>query len=346
MGGGATRRRGDAGAHDGALPLLKKRFIFSAVSRVSTARRKLAAGIGENADDGSTAGEPAAAVRRAPIGSSEARIALFAVASLLGHAGLSLAMPSDWEVPPPPPTPDEISFMVMPPEPEPEPVVEVEPEPVEEPEPIVDEPAPIEDPEPVVEEPEPIVDEPEPVVEEPVDEPPTEEPPAEERSAEEPGDPDAPEDASDPAGDPQGSVSTSTEGGLAVARPAGSGRDGAARGTRRAGEGGGAEPAPAVDRRALIRAYMVRVQRALGAPRYTRSLLRAGLAGSVLVALRIDPAGHVLGVRVHRSSGEPLLDEAALAHARATAEVPAPPEALRWTTREVVLPVRYVLRQR
>ncbi|HJL32752.1 MAG TPA: TonB family protein, partial [Polyangiaceae bacterium LLY-WYZ-15_(1-7)] len=159
-------------------------------------------------------------------------------------------------------------------------------------------------------------------------------------------DPDAPEDASDPAGDPQGSVSTSTEGGLAVARPAGSGRDGAARGTRRAGEGGGAEPAPAVDRRALIRAYMVRVQRALGAPRYTRSLLRAGLAGSVLVALRIDPAGHVLGVRVHRSSGEPLLDEAALAHARATAEVPAPPEALRWTTREVVLPVRYVLRQR
>ena len=109
------------------------------------------------------------------------------------------------------------------------------------------------------------------------------------------------------------------------------------------GDGAGDVDAPVVDRRALARAWVRRINRSLGRPSYPRSLVRARLEGSVAVALRIDPAGNVVEVRVRRSSGNELVDAAALEHARTLAQVEPPPEALNWRTREITLPITYRL---
>lgn len=249
------------------------------------------------------------------------RIALFVVASLLGHTALTTILPHYVPTVSPPPN-EPVAFTLVP---------------------LNDEPAP----DPVVEE-EPPPDLPEPprrvvrVAREAPSEP--QEVSTDQTADETPevaGDTNANDEASDAAGDAQGTVNAVSEGGLNVGRPAGAGNDGAAQGTQRRGD-----PAPAIDRRALIQRYLREVQRSLGAPTETRALQRAGLEGVVMVALRVDPAGHVLGVRVRRSSGLELLDEAALAHVRQHAEVPAPPEALDWVTREITLPVRYQTRRR
>ena len=95
------------------------------------------------------------------------------------------------------------------------------------------------------------------------------------------------------------------------------------------------------ERRASIRNYLRRVGQALGAPRPTRALRRARLEGVVMVALRIDPQGRILGVRIRQSSDIEVLDNATLAHIQQIARVPPPPTELNWITREITLPIRY-----
>lgn len=268
--------------------------------------------------------------------SSLLRIVAFVTASVLGHVVIAAAMPND--VPPPsfptPPSDQAVFFDV--PEPEPEPAVE---------EPPVEEP-PVEEPLELPEEPPPVrtarvVDEPE----EAPEPPPTasEEAPTDEPSG---GDTEATDEASAETGDLQGTV-VSTEGGLAVDRRAGSGQDGAARGTVRRGSGSPEPtPEPTIDRRALTQGWMIEVHRAIGRASYTRSLLRAQLEGRVVVALLVDAEGRVHGVRVARSSGEPMLDEAALEQLSQHRQVPPPPSALAWQPREIQLPIVFELRDR
>lgn len=267
--------------------------------------------------------------------SSLLRIAAFVTASVLGHVVIAGAMPDDLPPPsfPTPPSDQAVFFDV--PEPEPEPVVEEVEPPVEEP--------PLELPE----EPPPpmrtarVVDEPEEAPEPPPTaspEAPNDEPPG--------GDTEAADGASAETGDLQGTV-VHTEGGLAVDRRAGSGQDGAARGTVRRGSGSPEPtPAPTIDRRALTQGWMIEVHRAIGRASYTRSLLRAQLEGRVVVALLVDAEGRVHGVRVARSSGEPMLDEAALEQLSQHRQVPPPPSALSWQPREIQLPIVFELRDR
>lgn len=267
--------------------------------------------------------------------SSLLRIVAFVTASVLGHVVIAAAMPDDLPPPsfPTPPSDQAVFFDV--PEPEPEPVVEEVEPPVEEP--------PLELPE----EPPPpvrtarVVDEPEEAPEPPPTaspEAPNDEPPG--------GDTEATDGATAETGDLQGTV-VHTEGGLAVDRRAGSGQDGAARGTVRRGSGSPEPtPEPTIDRRALTQGWMIEVHRAIGRASYTRSLLRAQLEGRVVVALLVDAEGRVHGVRVARSSGEPMLDEAALEQLSQHRQVPPPPSALSWQPREIQLPIVFELRDR
>ncbi|MCB9616731.1 MAG: hypothetical protein H6722_30205 [Sandaracinus sp.] len=120
----------------------------------------------------------------------------------------------------------------------------------------------------------------------------------------------------------------STEGGLAVDRAAGRGQDGAAQGTLRRGSGSlERTPTPTIDRRALTQAWMIEVHRAIGRATYTRSLLRAELEGPRRGRLARRRRGPRPGVRVARSSGEPMLDEAALQQLSRHTQVPAPPRS-------------------
>ena len=136
------------------------------------------------------------------------------------------------------------------------------------------------------------------------------------------------------AGEEAAETVASSAGGLAVDRAAGAGNAGAAQGALR-------RRRPAVDRRALTRGWMREAQRALGRPATPRALQRTGLEGTPMVAFRVDEQGNILGVRLARSSGHELVDQAALMFARSRRQVPAPPDALSWVTREITLPIVY-----
>ncbi len=102
---------------------------------------------------------------------------------------------------------------------------------------------------------------------------------------------------------------------------------------------------PPVDVRAMTRSYLRKVQKAIGRPRnLPRSVRRASAHGALQLAIRIDPRGRVMGVRVKRSSGHSGLDHAALDFVRAIRKVPPAPPALRWATREITLPMVYARR--
>ncbi len=126
----------------------------------------------------------------------------------------------------------------------------------------------------------------------------------------------------------------------------GGGRGGSGVGPGGAGSAPGGQ-APAVDRRALALAWKARIERLVherASRNYPRSAARAGLGGTVLISITVDPRGHITRVAVDQSSGHAALDAAALASVEELADVPAPPEALAWQTRALRLPVEYALR--
>lgn len=140
----------------------------------------------------------------------------------------------------------------------------------------------------------------------------------------------------------------STEGGLAVRARAGEGGGIAPTRAGRAGDPQGLREAPVeVDLGRLRRAWMIHVQRRLmrlAAQDYPLAARRASMEGTVTLSLDIDPRGQIIGVRVARSSGHGVLDDAAVASADALGRVPAPPEALAWATRPVRFPISYRIR--
>ena len=75
-------------------------------------------------------------------------------------------------------------------------------------------------------------------------------------------------------------------------------------------------------------------------PRRARQLRQEGIA---VVSLVIDPFGNIAGVRVKRSSGHTLLDEAAVTGINAIGKVPAPPAAAQWKTAAFNVPIAFRL---
>ena len=229
---------------------------------------------------------------------------LFVIASVVVHVGLVAAAPSlplfAAELPE-----HELVYMDLAPE-----APEVEATPIPEEEPVVEEP------EPVPEAPAP-VEEPEPADETPIEEP------------SEASDTSLAETAQ--GGAEAAETVASSEGGLAVDRAAGSGREGAAHGATRTEP---LEPNPNA-----LRQWRLSAMRALGRPEPTLALRRTGQEGIAWVAFQIDEAGQVVAVRLYRSSGHELVDEAALAFARSRHALPRPPAP--WNLRWVRLPIRY-----
>ena len=63
-----------------------------------------------------------------------------------------------------------------------------------------------------------------------------------------------------------------------------------------------------------------------------------------LLRLRLDHQGHLLAVRLSRSSGHSMLDDAALSSVRGMSDLPAPPDSIPWDdSQELPLPVTYRL---
>lgn len=199
--------------------------------------------------------------------------------------------------------------------------------------PVAEPPAPVaKEPEPVVVPPKPQPAKPKPAVAAPKPEVAEASPPAVEQPVAEP----VAEASPAPL-----TIGTSTEGGLSVAAQVGAGS-----GPSAAGGKGTSAPAPVrtVDLGPIAKEWTRRVEAAIRAQAsrdYPRSALRAKLQGSVLLAVKVDTKGHLASVEVTRSSGHSLLDEAALAAAKALGDLPAPPEALHGYLRPIQIPINY-----
>ncbi len=135
-----------------------------------------------------------------------------------------------------------------------------------------------------------------------------------------------------------------------VASGSGSGPGGRVGGTGTsvgAGGGGGGEVAvdDAAARRRARLAYKRELERILRArSAYPRAALRDRLEGRVELGLRIGEGGEVLAVRVVRGSTYSLLDDAAIASARAD-RLPAPPPAAQLRpSDEITVALVYVVR--
>lgn len=72
---------------------------------------------------------------------------------------------------------------------------------------------------------------------------------------------------------------------------------------------------------------------------------REHLEGVVVVRMRLSRDGDILGVRLSRSSGHSVLDQAAVASVERIGSVPAPPSSIPWdASQELPLDVRYEIR--
>lgn len=78
------------------------------------------------------------------------------------------------------------------------------------------------------------------------------------------------------------------------------------------------------------------------APRYPEAARRRGVQGTAQIALRLAANGRVDDVRLHRSSGDDRLDDAALAGVRRW-RFDGPPAGTDWSERWFVVPVEFRL---
>jgi protein TonB len=78
------------------------------------------------------------------------------------------------------------------------------------------------------------------------------------------------------------------------------------------------------------------------APKYPEAARRRGAQGTAQVALRLAANGRVADVRLHRSSGDARLDEAALAGVRRW-RYDTPPASADWNERWFVVPIEFHL---
>lgn len=111
------------------------------------------------------------------------------------------------------------------------------------------------------------------------------------------------------------------------------------------------EPAPVrtgpsrAELRARVMGYIRGLSGSLaGRVGYPLAARREHLQGVVILRLRLAADGRVLGVRMSRSSGHEVLDQAALASVSSLGALPAPPEGVPWDEqRELPVPIRFQL---
>ena len=142
----------------------------------------------------------------------------------------------------------------------------------------------------------------------------------------------------------QSTTTQSTEGGLAVAAAVGTADSGGAtHGARLDGETGTNVAATIeLDPGPFRRRYVLSINRLIPKPDVPRSLQQEAIDAVTVIGLTLDPEGHVIRVRVARSSGSPRFDEAALSFYQSHQfALPAPPVESQWETREVPLPIRW-----
>jgi periplasmic protein TonB len=126
--------------------------------------------------------------------------------------------------------------------------------------------------------------------------------------------------------------------GLSAAAAAG------ASGARGAGDGALALAVPGGGGAEMYGPYLAALRRRLQeALEYPAAARRRGLSGTVDLEIALEPTGRVSEVLLVRSSSHAMLDEAALAAARALARVPFPPD-VRPRALRVRLPVVFELR--
>lgn len=224
-------------------------------------------------------------------------------------------------------TPAELAFQILEPEPQ-----RIEPAPAPEPEPeVVPEPAPAA----IVERPRPaarrVV---EPDVEPEVEPEPTEPPPPATTLTASAG---GSSDWAHPEGE-EGGVPGGVPGahGVAADGPVGSVAE--------------APPQPRGISRAELRRRLLGYMRGTlwgfvnGRIDYPLAARRSHIEGVVMLRIRLASDGRLLNVRLDRSSGHHMLDQAALASVQRLAEMPAPPDSIPWDAgQELPLPVTYQL---
>lgn len=117
---------------------------------------------------------------------------------------------------------------------------------------------------------------------------------------------------------------------------------GTAHGTGVSSSGRGTGVGIGSDLAGLARGYLGQLESYLGRNhQYPLAARRARLQGVVEVEITIQPTGQITSVRVVRSSGHDILDEAAISRLRTLRTVPPPPPALHWKARTIKYPVVY-----
>ena len=152
-------------------------------------------------------------------------------------------------------------------------------------------------------------------------------------------------------------TASDSEGGFAVDRGEEGGVPGGTPGGSGEGIGDGAgtasevavQPAPAptgpsrAELRRRVRTYIRGLSDSLaGRVGYPLAARRAHLEGVVVLRVRLAVDGTVLGVRLARSSGHSMLDDAALASLQGVDSLAAPPDGVPWDERrELPVPIRF-----
>lgn len=108
-----------------------------------------------------------------------------------------------------------------------------------------------------------------------------------------------------------------------------------------------APPPSSADRADALARYAAELSGLLAArQRYPRLAALRGWEGNAELALRIGPDGELLDAALRRSSGHPVLDDAALELVRSSAPFPPLPPPFRSSGLEVGVPVSFRLEQR
>ena len=94
----------------------------------------------------------------------------------------------------------------------------------------------------------------------------------------------------------------------------------------------------------LLEGYARRISEALGRYKeYPRAAQMRGWQGSVTMRLQVASTGRLIDAQLYSSSGHDVLDKEALALARKTERLPAPPDGLRDGDIVVLVPIVFRL---
>lgn len=159
----------------------------------------------------------------------------------------------------------------------------------------------------------------------------------------------APPKAETPGTPEQAQTASANEGGTSPGTATGSGAPTAAEPTSgpsgHASALGNGQDSPAIDENAIWKAYAASLNAHFKKfKHYPVIAKKRRLTGTVLIQITLDRTGAVLDASVLQSSGQAILDEAALASAKDASPAPPFPETLSAQTRKIEIPYSYALK--